>query len=198
MTTGDIQAHLAEIYDTEVSRDTISRITDMIVEDLQAWQSRPLDSQVPISRQAAVAVAVAIAHELRPITEDDRTATEYLCDATERHSPSGRPLRRLPSTPTTTQPKMPAPTASPVRSTTGNSRCQRRANGSVLSRRGDRGQWASTSPADGLELAAATLDDMGGHSGNRRVGRCQASLGSPPIDPAPSISAAPIDLDMDF
>ena len=33
MTTGDIQAHLAEIYDTDVSRDTISRITDAIVED---------------------------------------------------------------------------------------------------------------------------------------------------------------------
>jgi transposase-like protein len=34
MTTGDIQAHLAEIYDTEISRDTISRIADAIVEDL--------------------------------------------------------------------------------------------------------------------------------------------------------------------
>jgi transposase-like protein len=43
MTTGDIQAHLAEIYDTEISRDTISRITDAIVEDLIAWQNRPLD-----------------------------------------------------------------------------------------------------------------------------------------------------------
>ena len=32
MTTGDIQAHLAEIYGTEVSRDMISRITDTIVE----------------------------------------------------------------------------------------------------------------------------------------------------------------------
>jgi transposase-like protein len=43
MTTGDIQAHLAEIYDTDISRDTISRITDAIVEDLIAWQNRPLD-----------------------------------------------------------------------------------------------------------------------------------------------------------
>jgi transposase-like protein len=32
MTTGDIQAHLGEIYDTEISRDTISRITDAVVE----------------------------------------------------------------------------------------------------------------------------------------------------------------------
>jgi putative transposase len=43
MTTGDIQAHLAEIYGTEISRDTISRITDAVVEDLLWWQNRPLD-----------------------------------------------------------------------------------------------------------------------------------------------------------
>ena len=36
MTTGDIQAHLAEIYDTDISRDTISRITDAVVEDMLA------------------------------------------------------------------------------------------------------------------------------------------------------------------
>ena len=46
MTTGDIQAHLAEIYDTDISRDTISRITDAVVEDLIAWQNRPLDRAI--------------------------------------------------------------------------------------------------------------------------------------------------------
>ena len=34
MTTGDIQAHLAEIYDTSISTDTISRITDAVLDDL--------------------------------------------------------------------------------------------------------------------------------------------------------------------
>ena len=43
MSTGDIQAHLAEMYGTEISRDTISRITDAVLEDMTAWQSRPLD-----------------------------------------------------------------------------------------------------------------------------------------------------------
>ena len=43
LTTGDIQLHLAEIYGTDISRDTISRITDTIIADLVAWQSRPLD-----------------------------------------------------------------------------------------------------------------------------------------------------------
>jgi putative transposase len=41
MTTGDIQAHLAEIYGTDISRDTISRITDAVLEDMVAWQNRP-------------------------------------------------------------------------------------------------------------------------------------------------------------
>jgi len=48
LTTGDIQAHLAEIYGTDVSRDTISRITDAVVEDMVAWQNRPLDAIYPV------------------------------------------------------------------------------------------------------------------------------------------------------
>lgn len=43
LTTGDIQQHLFEIYGTEVSRETISKITDQIVDEMLAWQSRPLD-----------------------------------------------------------------------------------------------------------------------------------------------------------
>ena len=44
LTTGEIQDHLAEIYDTDVSRETISKITDEIVADMAAWQNRPLDA----------------------------------------------------------------------------------------------------------------------------------------------------------
>jgi putative transposase len=44
MTTGDIQTHLGEIYRTEISRETISKITDQILDDMQAWQHRPLDA----------------------------------------------------------------------------------------------------------------------------------------------------------
>jgi len=43
MTTGDIRNHLAEIYDTDISADTISRITDAVLDDLQVWQNRRLD-----------------------------------------------------------------------------------------------------------------------------------------------------------
>ena len=43
MTTGDIQSHLFEIYDTDISRETISKITDAIIEDMISWQNRPLE-----------------------------------------------------------------------------------------------------------------------------------------------------------
>jgi putative transposase len=44
LTTGEVQAHLAEIYGAQVSRETISTITDRVLDGLAEWQSRPLDS----------------------------------------------------------------------------------------------------------------------------------------------------------
>jgi putative transposase len=44
LTTGEVQAHLAEIYGAEVSRETISTITDRVLDGLAEWQSRPLDA----------------------------------------------------------------------------------------------------------------------------------------------------------
>jgi len=43
LTTGEVQAHLAEIYGAEVSRQTISTITDKVLDGLAEWQNRPLD-----------------------------------------------------------------------------------------------------------------------------------------------------------
>jgi transposase-like protein len=48
LTTGEISAHLADVYGAEVSRDTISRITEAVLEELTAWQSRPLDPVYPV------------------------------------------------------------------------------------------------------------------------------------------------------
>jgi transposase-like protein len=42
LTTGEISAHFAEVYGASISKDTISRITDRVVEEMQAWTSRPL------------------------------------------------------------------------------------------------------------------------------------------------------------
>ena len=44
LTHGEISAHLAEVYGAEVSRQTITAITDRVMEGLAEWQSRPLDS----------------------------------------------------------------------------------------------------------------------------------------------------------
>jgi putative transposase len=43
LTTGEVQAHLAEIYGAQVSRETISTITDRVLDGLAEWQARPLD-----------------------------------------------------------------------------------------------------------------------------------------------------------
>ena len=48
LTTGEIQAHLEEIYGAEVSKDTISRITDAVNAEAQEWQHRPLDPLYPL------------------------------------------------------------------------------------------------------------------------------------------------------
>lgn len=58
MSTGDIQAHLLEIYGTEISRDTISRITDAVLEDMTAWQNRPLDRVYPVLLIDAINVKI--------------------------------------------------------------------------------------------------------------------------------------------
>jgi transposase-like protein len=58
MTTRDIRAHLREIYDVEVSADLISRVTDAVTEELQEWQSRPLDAVYPVIFIDAIMVKI--------------------------------------------------------------------------------------------------------------------------------------------
>lgn len=48
MTTRDIQGHLRELYGSEVSPALISAVTDTVLDDVKAWQSRPLDAVYPI------------------------------------------------------------------------------------------------------------------------------------------------------
>ncbi|GAA1268068.1 hypothetical protein GCM10009609_34000 [Pseudonocardia aurantiaca] len=45
LTTGEVQAHLAEVYGAEVSRQTISTITDKVLDGMAEWQNRPLDAR---------------------------------------------------------------------------------------------------------------------------------------------------------
>lgn len=48
LTTGEVAAHLAEVYGASVSKDHISTITDRVMDSLADWQSRPLDPIYPV------------------------------------------------------------------------------------------------------------------------------------------------------
>jgi len=58
MTTGEIAGHLADIYDTTISRETISKITDAVVDDLNDWAARPLDPIYPVILIDAIVVKI--------------------------------------------------------------------------------------------------------------------------------------------
>lgn len=58
LTTGEVQAHLAEIYGTEVSRQTISTITDKVLEGMEAWRARPLDAVYAVVFIDAIVVKI--------------------------------------------------------------------------------------------------------------------------------------------
>jgi transposase-like protein len=44
LTTGEVQAYLEQVYDVEVSRSLVARVTDNVAEEFEAWRSRPLDA----------------------------------------------------------------------------------------------------------------------------------------------------------
>lgn len=48
LTHGEISAHLAEVYGTDVSKSTISTITDSVIVGMTEWQNRPLDAVYPV------------------------------------------------------------------------------------------------------------------------------------------------------
>ena len=58
MSTREIQGHLKEIYQIEVSPEFISSVTDSVMEDVRQWQNRPLDSVYPILYLDALMVKV--------------------------------------------------------------------------------------------------------------------------------------------
>ena len=58
MTLSEIQGHLEEIYGVEVSPSLISTVTDAVLDEVRAWQSRPLDAVYPILYLDALQVKV--------------------------------------------------------------------------------------------------------------------------------------------
>jgi putative transposase len=65
MTVRDIQHHLARTLGTELSHDTISNITDAVLEEVRAWQTRPLEEIYPIIYLDALVVKVRDGHQVR-------------------------------------------------------------------------------------------------------------------------------------
>jgi putative transposase len=65
MTVRDISHHLARTLGTELSHDTISKITDSVLEEVKAWQSRPLEELYPIIYLDALVVKVRDGHQVR-------------------------------------------------------------------------------------------------------------------------------------
>ena len=58
MTVREIQGHLEDIYAVEVSPDLISSVTDSVLEEVKAWQNRPLDAVDPIVFMDALRVKI--------------------------------------------------------------------------------------------------------------------------------------------
>ncbi len=58
LTTGEVVAHFDGVYGVSVSKDTISRITDNVIEGMTLWQIRPLDRVYPVVFIDALVVKV--------------------------------------------------------------------------------------------------------------------------------------------
>ena len=58
LTTGEVAAHFDDVYGASVSKDTISKITDKVIEEMTEWQNRPLDRVYPVVFIDAIVVKV--------------------------------------------------------------------------------------------------------------------------------------------
>jgi putative transposase len=58
LTTGEVSAHFADVYGASVSRDTVSRITDKVIEEMTEWSTRPLDKVYPVVFIDAIVVKI--------------------------------------------------------------------------------------------------------------------------------------------
>jgi len=58
MSVRDVSSHLEELYSVQIARDTISRVTDAVLEDIAAWRARPLEAVYPIVYFDALMVKV--------------------------------------------------------------------------------------------------------------------------------------------
>jgi putative transposase len=100
MTVCDIAAHLSDLYGIAVGRDTISRVTDAVVEDVEAWRTRPLDAVYPIVYFDALRVKVREDRSVRNLAcylalcvsvDGERGAGDLVAGDRRRQVLAGRP-----------------------------------------------------------------------------------------------------------
>lgn len=65
MTVRDIEHHLITTIGTEISRETISKITDSVLDEVLIWQQRPLEEIYPILFLDAIVVKIRDGHQVR-------------------------------------------------------------------------------------------------------------------------------------
>jgi transposase-like protein len=58
LTTGEVSAHFDEVYGAKVGKDTISRITEVVSQQMEEWRNRPLDRVYPVMFIDAIVVKV--------------------------------------------------------------------------------------------------------------------------------------------
>ena len=82
MSTTNIQQQLFELYETEISTSFISDVTEAIVEDVKAWQNRPLESVYPIVFFDCIVLKVR--EDKRIINKASICCTRYIFDWSQR------------------------------------------------------------------------------------------------------------------
>jgi hypothetical protein len=114
LTTGEISAHFAEVYGASASKDTVSKITDKVVEQRTGWCNRSLDPGVSASRHADCVEGRELGRSRlrrrRPFVPAVRTTTErgVVSRISVMRCCDGR-SRRIVATPRSSTPRRTAP-----------------------------------------------------------------------------------------
>jgi hypothetical protein len=80
MSTREISKHLEEIYGVEVGRDTISRITDAVLDDGKEWQAGPREEpsiDIPARRSAFASIAKSMRDGHQPVRAAERPSATH-------------------------------------------------------------------------------------------------------------------------